>query len=129
MPRQQYETPFPDLPTLHEAICEMKNIRLRAVREQRERMESERDRRDQQEHPENYFDVSQMIHDFVKKKGIEVVAPKKKATPFCEKCAAYIEDEIRRRMEAFTAADYRALAIVAEQREALKVQEVRERAV
>jgi hypothetical protein len=69
--REPGETAFPDLPTLEEVIVTLRNARLKAEREQREREQSEAEERDRREHPENYVDVRQMIHDFIQRKGEE----------------------------------------------------------
>jgi molybdenum cofactor biosynthesis enzyme MoaA len=115
-PREEGETAFPDLATIDARICEVKNARLKAAREECERAEAEAEERNRREHPENYFDVREMIHDFIKRKGIECIPPKKPTKPFCEHCNGV-------QLEAFTAADFRALADVVEKREQLKTTE------
>jgi hypothetical protein len=115
-PRKEGETAFPDLATLDARICEVKNARLKAAREDRERAEADAEERDRREHPERYFDVRQQIKDFLKQKGIEILPREKPKSLYCEHCRGV-------QLEAFTAADFRALADVVEEREALKVRE------
>jgi hypothetical protein len=113
--REEGETAFPDLPTLDEYIRAAKNARLRTEREQRERAEAEAEERDRHEHPENYFDVRQMIHEFVKSNGIEVLPPQKPVSL----------EGVTAALEVLTAADLRALADVVEKREGMKRRERR----
>jgi hypothetical protein len=116
--REEGETAFPDLPTLDERVCHEKNIRLKAAREERERAEAEAEERDRQEHPENYFDVRQMFHNFAKQKGIEVLPPQRQSKMVCEFCDGI---QLEALVEAFSEADFLALAEVARKRDALKV--------
>lgn len=116
--REEGQTAFPDLPTLDECVCHEKNIRLKAAREERERAEAEAEERDRQEHPENYFDVRQMLHNFARQKGIEVLPPQRRSKIVCEFCDGI---QLEALVEAFTEADFKALAEVARKRDALKV--------
>ena len=118
--REAGETAFPDLATLDRCIREVRHARLEVERKQEERAQAEAEEREMREHPDEFFDVRAMIHEFVKQKGIEVLPPDQSRRLVCEFCNGM---QMETFIEILTAADLRALADVKEKREALKAME------
>jgi hypothetical protein len=101
--RNEGETAFPDLPTLDQAVKQGIRDRLNAAARQREEAEA----RDRQERPGEYVSVNELVGDFFKAKGIEVLPPAKPTSAVCQYCHGV-------QLSALRPQDLRALADVME---------------